>query len=127
DGTLTASPGTWSPSGASFSYQWAVDGEDVAGATGATFSPRAADVGLTVTVTVTGTLAGYVPASASSAPTAAVAEGTFTTVAPTISGTAQVGETLTATVPAWTPEATSLSYQWKADGAPIGTDSASLV
>jgi putative cell wall-binding protein len=126
DGTLTADPGTWSPSGADFAYQWSVDGADVVGATAATYSPKATDVGLTVTVTVTGTLAGYVPASATSAATAAVAKGTFTTAVPTISGTAKVGETLTASVPAWTPEATQLSYQWKADGSPIGTDSATM-
>jgi len=46
---------------------------------------------------------------------------TFTnTPAPTISGSAQVGMTLTATLPPWTPAATSVTWQWYADDVAIG-------
>ena len=42
------------------------------------------------------------------------------TTAPAITGTAQVGETLTVTPGVWTGVAApSLSYQWEADGEPI--------
>jgi hypothetical protein len=47
--------------------------------------------------------------------------GTFTnTPAPTISGSAVVGTTLTASLPAWTPATDSVSWQWYADDAAIG-------
>ncbi|MEU6108648.1 hypothetical protein ABZ853_09650 [Streptomyces albidoflavus] len=42
-----------------------------------------------------------------------------TTTAPTITGSAKVGATLTATPGTWTPAATSHTYQWQADGKPI--------
>jgi hypothetical protein len=38
---------------------------------------------------------------------------------PTISGTAQVGQTLTAVPGSWTPAAVGLSYQWLRNAAPI--------
>src|SRR5664280_2874414 len=42
--------------------------------------------------------------------------GTFTnTPPPTISGSAVVGTTLTASLPAWTPATDSVSWQWYAD------------
>lgn len=42
------------------------------------------------------------------------------TVAPTITGTAQVGETLTAAAGTWSGrEAPALSYQWNVDGEPV--------
>src|SRR5690606_16983113 len=98
---LTAVPGTWQ-SGVSFTYQWQVDGAAVAGATAATFVPRAADRDKTVSVTVTGRAAGYVPRSVTSAPTAPVGAGTLAAPAPTISGTAKVGVALTARPGTWT-------------------------
>ena len=119
-GTLTAHAGTWGPAGIALAYQWAVGGVDVS-ATGMTYSPVLADLGKTVTVTVTGTLDGaaYTPASKTSVPTAAVASATFATVTPTIAGTEQVGATLTATALAWTPVATTTTYQWFADAVAI--------
>lgn len=46
-------------------------------------------------------------------------------VPPTISGTAQVGEVLTATEGTWLYKPTSLAYAWEADGTPIGGATAS--
>lgn len=70
--TLTAGNGTWTGREApSFSYQWKRNGAAVAGRTAQTYLLGAADVGTTITVTVTGTnWAGS--ASATSAATAAV-------------------------------------------------------
>ncbi|WP_335937051.1 hypothetical protein [Streptomyces sp. PTD5-9] len=53
--------------------------------------------------------------------------GTFTvapvplrnTAAPAITGTARVGERLTATTGGWTSAPASYAYQWNADGAPV--------
>jgi 5-hydroxyisourate hydrolase-like protein (transthyretin family) len=49
--TLTASPGEWTPTGATFAYEWLADGEPVG--TGTTYAPTAADVGKSISVQVT--------------------------------------------------------------------------
>ena len=59
---LTAVPGTWD-AGTTLAYQWTVDGTDVAGATGPTYTPVAGDVGKVVTVKVTGSKTGYTSAT----------------------------------------------------------------
>ena len=109
----------------SFTYQWQGDGSDVAGATGSTYVLVDGDEGKAVSVTVSFTDdAGHVE-SLTSAATDAVAPkpNTPATGAPTISGTAQVGETLTADV-SGIGDADGLTnatftYQWRADGADI--------
>lgn len=69
--TLTASQGSWSNSPSSYAYQWTRAGSPISGATASTYSPIAADVGSTLTVTVTATNAGG-SAAATSAPTSAI-------------------------------------------------------
>lgn len=71
--TLTANPGSWSPTGVALSYQWLVAGAVVPGATTQKFAPRAVDAGKTVTVRVTGSKTGYTSSTQVSAPTSAVA------------------------------------------------------
>lgn len=118
DETLVADPGSWSPQ-APPAYQWLVDGDPVAGATGPTYSPRVDDVRKQISVQVTMSLPGYDAASAASASTAAVVPGTFrNTSDPTIAGTPRVDVPLTADPGGWSPDP-SLSWQWTADGAPI--------
>ena len=82
-----------------FAYQW-VRGADtnIAGATGSTYQPVAADVGDTLKVRVSWTDGGGTAEALTSAPTAPVtaAGNQAPTGAPTITGTAQVGRTLTA-------------------------------
>lgn len=70
--TLTASASGWGPSPVALTYQWAVNGVAVAGATSATYQPKTSDVGKSVTVTVTGTKTGYASASRTSKGTGAV-------------------------------------------------------
>lgn len=94
--TLTAHPGTWSPT-ATFTYQWLRAGKAISGATKSTYALVGADHGAHLSVRVTGTHPGYVTTSATSAATTAVAAGTITnTKAPKIIGTATVGKTLNA-------------------------------
>lgn len=112
---LTASPGGWSKTGLTHGYQWLVDGQEVGGATGSTFVPRAEDLDGTVTVRVTASRPGYTSASAASVATGRVARGSLSVAArPTISGTPRVGSPLTASTGTWSPTAT-YSFQWYAN------------
>lgn len=116
---LTAAKGRWTPSGASFRYQWLAGGRPVAGATGRRFVPTAAQLKRTVQVSVTATKAGVSPATALSATTPKVAPGIFTTTAaPSVMGTPQVGVPLLASSGSWSPEG-SYTYQWSVDGTAV--------
>jgi hypothetical protein len=116
--TLTAKTGSWTPL-PRFTYQWKRGGAVITGATAATYKPAIADAGTTLTVTVTGTKAGYTTVSKTSAPTATITASTFTAApVPTISGTAKVGSTLTAKPGTWTPTA-AFAYKWSRNGAVI--------
>ena len=64
--TLTALPGTWRPA-ATLRYQWRRSGAAVSGATGPTYVVGFADEGAEISVSVTGTVAGYAAASVTSA------------------------------------------------------------
>ncbi len=110
--TLMAVPGAWSPATAKLTYQWYAGSTAIKGATKATYQPQPADVGKTITVQVTGTLAGYITTSRASAATAAVVKGTLSPKTPTISGTRKSGRWLTAKGGNWGPGTVKLSYQW---------------
>ncbi|WMY78053.1 S-layer homology domain-containing protein [Citricoccus sp. I39-566] len=70
--TLTADPSAWAPTSVALSYQWNANGTPIPGATGKTFTLTEDQLGQTVSITVTGTLAGYTTASKTSAPTGKV-------------------------------------------------------
>ena len=71
---LTATPGGWSPSGATAKVEWWADGERIAGATGTSYDVSAADVGKRISVRVSATAHGR-HASTFSAATPPVASG----------------------------------------------------
>ena len=126
---------------ASFTYQWLADDADISGATGSSYTLVAADVGKAIKVTVSFTDDAGNEESVTSAATAAVAltagstdslersdqevvqENSAATGAPTISGTAQVGEILTASTSDISDANglanASFTYQWLADDADI--------
>ena len=85
---------------AAFSYQWLADNTEVAGATGSTYTLVEADEGKAIKVQVSFTDdAGHdetLTSVATEEVAAAPPENTEATGVPRISGTAQVGETLTA-------------------------------
>jgi hypothetical protein len=118
--TLTVSNGTWTGSPApTFTRQWKRGGTNIAGATGATYVLVTADAGAVITCAVTATNTGG-SATATSAGTAAVTQTPANTVLPVISGTAQVGQTLTTTNGTWTgTPAPTFTRQWKAAGVDI--------
>jgi surface antigen len=118
DQPLTATPGTWSPSG-TVSYQWLADGNPIADATTSSYTPKAPELRTQISVEVTVTQKGYSTATATSAPTDPVAPGTFlNSTAPSITGKPQVGVTIEGHAGAWSPRA-RISYQWLVAGAPI--------
>jgi hypothetical protein len=124
--TLMASDGTWTGKPTSYTYQWEDCfslGEEgclsVSGATGPSYVLTASDVGYTMRVVVTATNAGgFTPAT--SAATAEVEDASppppaapKNTAAPSISGVAEEGQTLTASVGSWSNSPTSYAYQWQ--------------
>jgi hypothetical protein len=116
DRALTANPGVWE-TGTAFSYQWLSNGSPITGAINKTYLPTT--YGRTVSVQVTGTKTGRLPARQTSAGVF-IERGTFiSTVQPTISGTARVGRTLRAYHGTWKPSPSSWSYQWRANGKTI--------
>ena len=102
----------------SYRYQWLRDNADIAGQTSSTYLLASADEGKTIKVKVSFTDDANNQEALTSAATAAVAAkpNTPATGAPTINGTAQVGETLTANTSS-TADADGLTnvsynYQW---------------
>ena len=109
---------------ATFTYQWLADDADITDATGSTYALVAADEGKTVKVRITFTDDAGNDESLTSAPTATVtASNTPATGEPTITGTAQVGETLTANTTCIADSDglnnATFTYQWLADDTDI--------
>jgi len=135
--TLSEVHGSWShwpwpESPTSFTYQWlrckasGVGCAPIAGATAQTYVVVAEDVGHTLQVQEAAGTAGDSGSLAQSAPTGVVVPPVPTNTArPTITGTAQQGQTLLDVHGSWTNSPTSFTYQWlrcKASGvgcAPI--------
>ena len=121
--TVTASTGTWTGSQPiTYAYQWLrCDAASAAclaisGATSASYAVTAADVGDTLRVAVTASN-GVGPSTATSNATAVV-QGASTapanTVAPTITGSAQAGQVLTAVPGTWTgTQPIAYAYAWR--------------
>ncbi len=122
--TLTAAPGTWTGKGSiGFTYVWercdsagnACQG--IAGATANQYGLSPTEVGSTLRVVVTGTDADGAKgaSSATSPPTGVVQpQGPANTTSPAVTGTAQAGQTLSATQGVWrgTPPL-HYTYQWQ--------------
>ena len=112
---------------AAFTYQWLADDAEIAGATGSTYTLADTDEGKAIKVEVSFTDDARNEETLSSAATDAVAAASTpnrpATGAPTISGTAQVGETLTANTSGIADEDglddVSFTYQWTGDGEDI--------
>jgi hypothetical protein len=118
--TLTVQSGSWSgTTPLVFTYQWKrcdVNGAScsgIAGATGQTYMLESSDVGSTLRISVTATNSAG-SASVLSDPSAVIGalHAPLNTSAPSISGTAQQGATLTANSGSWSGS-TPISYDFK--------------
>jgi hypothetical protein len=119
--TLTAGAQDVAPDADSYTYRWFADNVAITGATYDTFTPTAAEKDTEITVEVTAVKAGYNSSTDLSAPTDVVAGGTTTlSGSVTVTGTPEVGETLTADSSSIgaTPSA-DLSGRWLRDGEVI--------
>ncbi|RNL60557.1 hypothetical protein EFK50_19765 [Nocardioides marmoriginsengisoli] len=121
--TLTVSaPTTFTPAASGVSYQWLRNGVPIDGATGTSHLLTPADVNRVVGVRITATTAsaGYQPWVFETGTLAApVSPGELALLGTTgIHGTAQVGRTLVAVVPVFSPIAT-VGYQWLRNGTEI--------
>ncbi|KRB77820.1 hypothetical protein ASE01_06400 [Nocardioides sp. Root190] len=111
-----ATTGSW-PEGTALTYEWRNNAGTVLSRS-ATMVVSATQVARRIRVHVTGTLAGFTPATVVSPYSAQVAQGTLVAPTPKISGTAKVGRTLTATPGSWT-SGTRLTYRWTSNGTTI--------
>jgi hypothetical protein len=129
--TLTAANGTWTNSPSSFAYQWLrCNGGGnacgpVANGTQSTYTLVTADAGRTMRVRVTATNADGSTAAQSNetaqiTPAGSTA-GPKNTAPPTISGTAKVGQTLTAAEGSWSGNPDSFVFQWQRCDADVAS------
>jgi hypothetical protein len=115
---LLANAGTWAPT-ADVAFQWLAGGVVIPDATDDSYTPTAAELGKQLSVQATASAPGYAETLKTSASTAAVGAGSFTSApTPTVSGVARVGTALLATPGTWTPTAT-VGFQWFAGGVVI--------
>ena len=103
-----------------FAYQWKRSGSAISGATGTTYTLVSADVGNTITVTITYTDGKGFIETETSAATALVVNNTLHTGTVSISGTAEVGSVLTASNNIADADGLgTFSYQWTRSGSAI--------
>lgn len=110
--TLTGSPGTYAPSSSAdqVSYAWSRGGTAVG--TGRTYTPTTADTGSRLTLTVFVTNGATTGTREVTSGTISDAAGPANTTPPVLTGTPEVGQTLTVDPGTWTPEPSSYAYAW---------------
>ncbi|WP_156496120.1 beta strand repeat-containing protein [Microbacterium sp. T32] len=117
--TVTAVPGTWTPTPTEFAYQWTRNGAPVSGATASTYQVSAADAGNLLSVSVTASAPGYASTTRVSLAQSVPTQRFTTTSRPTISGAPTAGSVLTASTGTWSPTPDYFTYQWRRDALAI--------
>jgi surface antigen len=120
DSTLTASPGSWTPTPTTLTYRWFANGRRIPAATTPTLTPGPQFLGKNLAVRVIARLEGY-DAVRTRVRTTPVAPGTFTVIEPpAVTGTPLPGETLSLDPGSYAPAtADELSIAWLRDGLPV--------
>ncbi|GAA2075424.1 hypothetical protein IDH50_11820 [Aeromicrobium tamlense] len=119
---LTATPGSWTPADASVTLQW-LRGDTVVG-TGSSYTTATQDIGSVLRVRATASRSGWTAGVAESTDFGPITSAAPVLVAPvlvtppTVSGTARVGSTLTATTGSWSTAA-SHAFRWTRNGKAI--------
>ncbi|GAW48500.1 MULTISPECIES: hypothetical protein [unclassified Nocardioides] len=123
--TLTCAPGTWTGTAPiTYGYVWKRAGTPIAGATAATYTVVTADIGTALTCVVAATDADGTNTATSAALTVAAPAVTVpaNTVPPSISGTPNVGQTLTCNAGTWTGQPTiTYDFVWRRGSTSVGT------
>jgi len=122
--TLLAEPGTWSPQPDSMTYEWLRGTSPIPGARSSSYTLTPDDLARDISVRVFAESEGYWGEHRRSNPVRvderdSTLQDFVESPAPTISGTARVGATLTAQPGAWAPGASSYGYLWERNGYPI--------
>ena len=117
---ITAVAGEWDVVGASFTYQWTVNGTEIAGATSPSYTPIAEDLDEDLAVVVTARIAGVAPGVATSnSVTVEAGAAPKPTKAPaiTVGGKSvtktTLGKTLVASTGTWKKSGLAFSHQWQ--------------
>jgi len=116
--TLTAEAGLWTPAPVTLAYQWLRAGKPISGEIDSSYEVTAADLGKTMSVSVTGSKAEYTSAVRTSAANK-VGKALTETPTPIITGSSVPGQTLRVSPGVWKPSPVALKYQWLRDGVPI--------
>ncbi len=115
--TLSVNPGTWSPAASYYAYQWQRNTGSgfaiIAGQSAASYVLAPADRAATVRVSVTAINAYGQASQSTSAVGPVLSSPPVNTTAPSVSGQAVRGQTLSATAGNWTGAGNTYAYQWK--------------
>ena len=127
--TLTCSQGTWTGAPApTYAYLWMREGAAIAGASASTYKVLEADEGYSLSCEVTATNSAGMASERSSNALKVAGTKPEEKTAPTVSGKASVGETLTCASGEWKgAPAPTFTYQWLLEGTAVATGNTYLL